>query len=49
MRVFFPAIQKTIQSTMPSIAHISDLIGREKLSLASQCIKTKKNSVYSDC
>lgn len=27
---------------MPSIAHIPDLIGREKLSLASQCIKTKK-------
>lgn len=49
MRVFFPAIQKTIQSTMPSIAYIPDLIGREKLSLASQCIKTKKNSVYSDC
>lgn len=28
--------------------HIPDLTGRENRSLASQCIKTKKNSVYSD-
>lgn len=30
---------------MPSAAHVPDLAGREKRSLASQCIKTKKFSV----